>query len=154
MNQLQQQQKLAGQTTLANKVFQCVPISEPWGISQISGEFGRTLGRVAEHTTLRGCLTSLAEAGLIKSSQKNTLFQRVPVKAEKPTIIKKEEVMTTPANKPQASTESVLDLFGDIAKKIRSIADDIDAAALKIEEASQSNAQKLAMLDQLKVLLK
>lgn len=39
-----QKQKLAGQTAIAQKVFQAVPIAEAWTVAQISQALHRTTG--------------------------------------------------------------------------------------------------------------
>lgn len=59
--------------------------------------------------------------------------------------------MTAPAA-PKATT-SAIDLLAGLAQKLRAVANDIDAAALAIEEGQNQNAVEAEKLKQLKALL-
>lgn len=76
MTPARQQQLLEGQSATARKVFDQVPIQEPWSSQQIHYHVGGDLTRT------QGCLRSLKEQGLIKEVSRMR-FQRTAVSAPK-----------------------------------------------------------------------
>lgn len=151
-----QKQKLAGQTTIAQKIFQYVPIAEEWGAPQIGQAMTRACGSQTDPRTLLGCLNKLAESALIRATSRGT-FQRIPVSqpaAPQPQKQEKEiKVMAAPAQPATKAATSAIDLLAGLAQKLRSVANDIDAAALAIEEGQTQNAVEAEKLKQLKALL-
>ncbi len=150
-----QKQKLSGQTTIAQKRFQFVPIAEEWGAAQIGQTMTRACGSQTDPRTLLGCLGQLTESGLIRATRRG-MFQRAPISqpsAPQPQKQEKEiKVMTAPAA-PKATT-SAIDLLAGLAQKLRAVANDIDAAALAIEEGQAKNSQEAKELAQMKAQLK
>lgn len=61
--------------------------------------------------------------------------------------------MTAPAQPATKAATSAIDLLAGLAQKLRSVANDIDAAALAIEEGQTQNAVEAEKLKQLKALL-
>ena len=152
-----QKQKLSGQTTIAQKIFQFVPIAEEWGAAQIGQTMTRACGSQTDPRTLLGCLGQLTESGLIRATSRGT-FQRAPISqpsAPQPQKQEKEiKVMTAPvAQATPKATTSAIDLLASLAQKLRAVANDIDAAALAIEEGQTQNAVEAEKLKQLKALL-
>ena len=153
-----QKQKLAGQTSLAQKIFQYVPIHEDWTIAQVAQAMHRAVGARTDPKTLGGCLLTMADAGLVRATNRGT-FQRIPVSAPIKTAptpaIKKEPVMTEKTTKTTASIEvSAIDLLAGITQKLREVTQELEVAALAIEESNAKNAADVAKLHQLQALLK
>lgn len=152
-----QKQKLAGQTAIAQKVFQAVPIAEAWTVAQISQALHRTTGARLDRHTLQGCLRALADSDLIRSTEHGSLHQRVAVSAAQSTPPKTKELTVTQTAKPavtqQAAPASAIDVLGSLAQKMRALADEVDAAALALEEEQSRTTGETAKLKQLKALL-
>lgn len=151
-----QKQKLAGQTAVAQKIFQFVPVGEEWTAAQVSHALSRTTGSRVDPKVLAGCLLTMADAGLVRATNRGT-FQRAAVSqpSTTPATPKKEETVTlktTEPSKPAAS--SALDLLAGIAKKLGDIKQELETAALAIEESAAKNAEDVAKLHQLQALLK
>jgi hypothetical protein len=153
-----QKQKLAGQTAIAQKVFQAVPIAEAWAVAQISQALHRTTGARLDRHTLQGCLRALADSDLIRSTEHGSLHQRVAVSAAQSTPPKTKESTVTQPAKPavtqQSAPASAIDVVGAATKKIRAIADELDAWALAHEEEKSRTTGEVDKLKQLKALLK
>lgn len=173
MNDSKLQQKLQGQSSTARKVYEAVSMQEPWTTTQIANEYKRLNNGAAPPVhMLRACLGALDDAGLIARFSADGivegLFKRTKVRETtgeaNSSAIKHIPNLATPkapalttaqATKAPAKTEeSVLDVLGALAKKCRGIADEIDAAALAIDETNLKNADKLKMIEQFKTLFK
>ena len=154
-----QKQKLQGHSNIAQKVFQFVPIESAWTESEISSALHRAAGSRVDPHVMRACLTQLGEAGLIRTLANGT-YQRYQTSTAQVQTTKKEQPAmsktstTTTDTAPKAADASAIDLFAGIAKKLRDVADDIDAAALIIEEGQVQAEQKAAKFRQLQALLK
>jgi len=147
-----QRQKLAGQTSLAQKVYQYVPIQEPWTAADIARAMVRASGSQMDGRTLLGCLGCLKDSGLVREVS-SSRFQRTAVSqpTEKP-----KEVMPAP-QKPEvkpAAPASAIDLLAGIAKSMRALAGEIETAALAIEEGQAKAGEEVQKLRQLQALLK
>lgn len=143
-----QRQKLAGQTSIAQKVFQFVPVGEAWTPAQIAQAMHRTTSSRIDPHILKGCLATMADAGLIRS-HRNAEFQRIQATDKEP------QPMSTP-KPPEAKKEpaSAIDLLAGIAKSLRNLAGEIETAALAIEEGQAKSAEEVQKLRQLQALLK
>lgn len=73
-----QKQKLTGQSGIAQKVFQFVPIGEDWTPIQIAAALHQATGSRIDAHTLRGCLMTMVDAGLARVTASGT-FQRAAV---------------------------------------------------------------------------
>ena len=85
------QKILQGQTALARKVFEVVPIKEAWPASQIRHSLKEVERSNADLHTVRGCLATLREIGLVREPEPGC-FQRHAVRTPQPTP--KKEVIT------------------------------------------------------------
>jgi hypothetical protein len=146
------------QSGVAKKVYSAVPINEIWPIKQIAFELQRQ-GIVRDLSIVEGCLNSLKDTGLIKEASPGC-FQRVKPRAE-PKPAKKESAMATTPAAPSSQPVDPVDKLAAIATKMRGLsqmflelADDIDEAALALDEKASGNDEELAKLRQLKGLLK
>lgn len=148
-----QQQKLAGQSSVARKVFEHVPISEEWASVQVARELNRATGSVMDMRVLTGCLMTLKDAGLVRVSASGC-FRREPVALPVPSTIKPAP-MKQPNPAAQSSREvSAIDLLAGIAKSLRAVAAEIETAAIAIEESRAKDEGELQKLRQLQALLK
>lgn len=153
-----QKQKLAGQTNVAQKIFQFVPVAEEWTAAQVSGALHRATGSRVDPKVLTGCLMTMAEAGLVRATNRG-LFQRAavsqPIQSPITETTKKAEPMSIkPIEIAKPATASALDLLAGIAKKLGDIKQELETAALAIEESAARNAEDVAKLQQLQAILK
>ena len=70
---------LQGQTNLARKVFEVVPIREAWPAIQIRNALKEVERSNADLRVLRGCLGALREAGLVREPETG-MFQRADIR--------------------------------------------------------------------------
>ncbi len=164
------------QTITAKKVYEAVPKEEAWPINRIHSAMvrkGQGGGRDMRVTT--GCLQSLKESRLITEPQ-NGEFMRVEVRP-KPVIHIEEldlapepqpqqpEIETMPTikdemNKLHLQKPTPLDRLSALSKRaneimhmVHQLANDIDAAAIAIEDERTTESADTAKLKQLKALL-
>lgn len=162
---------LQGQTSIARKVYEGVPIQEMFTPAQIGHALARTSGAAVDMHILRGCLRALCEAGLVREVETN-FFRRADVrdvprttKQEKPIMVMPKIAAAAPTPAPPREPPSAIDLLSDIstrltafadrtAREARELAGEIEATALQIEEIIQTNTRDLEKLKQLQALLK
>lgn len=180
------EQLLQGQTNITRKVYEFVPIQEAWTSPQILNAM-RQQQRILDTRSLDYCLEALAHSGLIRRNAKDQTFQRQPVtpaRAKKsapvpvPTAAgapvhyqeatKELPVTATPAPAPAPAPEpaddaiEVLSIFGRrlraLSESVQTLADDLDAAALQLEEVHQqqlaSGQEELTKLRALREMLR
>lgn len=162
---------LQGQTSIARKLFEFVPIAEEWSEFQIANEMRRVTGSAPDLKVTRGCLRDLADSGLIR--HRNNQFRRA--QAQEKTKQKEAEMsaakaVTTLQLNPAAKAEqkhapSPIEILGDIAgsivalgksvaEQLQQLAGRVEEAALQIEQGQEANAESLEKLKQLQSLLK
>ncbi|WP_325435607.1 hypothetical protein [Pseudomonas nitroreducens] len=162
MTPAKQEALMHGQTGIAKKVFECVPIAEAWSSFQVMTQLRNLTGSTPDTRIVSGCLTSLADAGLIKKTGRDA-YQRLTVEQkQKP----KEQKMIVPAAKPAPQVEakpsaSPLDLIGELASDIAAAGESLkrlakraEEVALMVEQDREVNAKAMAGYRQLKSLLK
>lgn len=143
-----QQVLLNGQTNVAKKVFQVVPIQEAWTAHAIQQAFYRATRSMVDFRILQGCLNTLKQAGLI-CEPSPAHFERIKTRE---TI----EKMSPKSNDEtaQVSHSASVDMLAELAERARTLAIDLDAAADAIAEEHASNAHALQKLESLRALLK
>ena len=149
MSSARQQVLLSGQTAVAKKVFEVVPIQDAWDHRQIQGALQRATRSTLDFRIMQGCLNTLKQAGLI-NEPRSGYFERV--KLREPT-----QKMSTKINGEAAHDGercASVDMLSELAERARTLAIDLDAAADAIAEEHASNAQALQKLDSLRALLK
>ena len=163
MNESRQQQILAGQSSIAQKVFTLVPIQTAWSNHEIHSAALTAKATGASPYAIRRALGELKEAGLIREPVGGK-FQR---DAATPKIIK-EQAVTQVAKKSVVSikkSEGALDVLASLSGEVVSLADDfskrmkalavrIEEVALSVEAERESNAAAVGKLKQLQELLK
>lgn len=163
MSESRHQLLLSGQSAIARKVFEMVPIQECWEASAIYGAL-RSTSTAADTRTVRRCLGELKDQGLIREPRSG-VFQRSPISIK----AKSEPEMTLPASNTviaiKKASPSALDALGqlsaevvalgdDLALRLKMIAGRIEEVALSVEVEHDSNAEALGKLKQLQALLK
>ena len=163
MNESRQQQILAGQSSIAQKVFTLVPIQAAWSNHEIHGAALTAKATGASPYAIRRALGELKEAGLIREPVSGK-FQR---DAATPKTIK-EQAVTQVAKQAVVSikkSEGALDVLASLSGEVVSLADDfskrmkalatrIEEVALSVEVERETNAAAVGKLKQLQELLK
>lgn len=147
-------------TQVAAKVYDAVPLQEPWTKQQVISELTRC-GTVRNIQTIEGCLNSLKNHGLIKEP-KVGLFVRVPYKTEPVQVKTPENTMAqsapaTPDTKQRSPIDTLTQLTSRVSAAIgqlKTLASEIEDAALEIEEQFRANEEEMQRFQQLKTLLK
>lgn len=147
-----QRQKLAGQSSIACKVFEHVPIGDEWSPAQVAKDLHRATGSVMDMHVLKGCLMKLKDAGLVRMSTLGA-FRREPVAFPSPPAGIKAMKELNAAASPEPAV-SAIDLLAGVAKTLRAAAAEIEAAAIAIEEARAEDDCELQKFKQLQALLK
>ena len=163
MNESRQQQILAGQSSIAQKVFTLVPIQAAWSNHEIHSAALTAKATGASPYAIRRALGELKEAGLIREPVGGK-FQR---DAATPKTIK-EQAVTQVAKQAVVSikkSEGALDVLASLSGEVVSLADDfskrmkalatrIEEVALSVEAERETNAAAVGKLKQLQELLK
>ncbi|WP_454737617.1 hypothetical protein [Cupriavidus necator] len=138
---------LRGQTAIARKVFELVPIQDAWESKQIHVALQRTTRCSMDYRVLQGCLRALRESGLV-FEPKNGLYQRTTLRKAMPTTHMNG---TEPTRQPPTSA---IELLTELSERARQLAQDIDAAAAVIAEEAAQKEESLRKLVQLQSILK
>lgn len=163
MNESRQQQILAGQSSIAQKVFTLIPIQAAWSNHEIHGAALTAKATGASPYAIRRALGELKEAGLIREPVGGK-FQR---DAATPKTIK-EQAVNQVAKQAVVSikkSEGALDVLASLSGEVVSLADDfskrmkalasrIEEVALSVEAERETNAAAVGKLKQLQELLK
>lgn len=150
-------------TQTARKVLETVPIMQSWTIHQVIHDLHRR-GVAIDYRVVQGCMAALKEAGLVKEvaggEWQQVLPRSRPPKTEPlPQIIPDIKPETTPMSKPQIKQEAPkndapANRLGSLAAKLRALADELDDAALTIDEQIEGMQADSRRLKQLQELLK
>ncbi|WP_236721957.1 hypothetical protein [Pseudomonas frederiksbergensis] len=164
MNESRQAQILAGQSSIAQKVFGYVPIQASWSARDIHSAVLAANATGASTYAIRRALGELKDAGLIREPVGGK-FQR-DAATPKP---KKEQVMTQAAkqtvvaiNKSEsgaldvlaALSGEVISLSDEVSQRMKKLAARIEEVALSVEAEREGNAEAVGKLKQLQSLLK
>ncbi|MBV6321922.1 hypothetical protein [Duganella violaceipulchra] len=156
----------SGQSSVAKKVYDAVPISESWNVKRITAELIRQ-GTGQDPRTIAGCLDTLKRSGLINELLRGE-FRRESVKEV--TVKKVEvEVNSKPVGVPTPEAPapvlqpgvSPMDVLGHLAARAaalsqmaRNLCADIENAAVEIQQHVESVEQDTQKFKQLQSLLK
>jgi len=158
------QQLLAGQSSTAQKIYQHVPIQEPWSAHDIHCAALKVNATSVSVHAVRRALGELKEAGIIREPlgskfqrDATTVKLRIETPMSKPateTIValKKPEV---PALDALAGLSAeVVALANEFSARMKAMATRIEEVALSVEAEREGSAQATAKLKQLQSLLK
>lgn len=163
MNESRQQQILAGQSSIAQKVFTLVPIQAAWSNHEIHGAAITAKATGASPYAIRRALGELKEAGLIREPVGGK-FQRdaathKTIKEQAVTQVAKQTVVSI--KKPEGALDVLASLSGevvsltdDFSKRMKALAARIEEVALSVEAERETNAAAVGKLKQLQELLK
>lgn len=139
---------LDNQSSLAKRIFKCVPLQEWWTVHQIANELDRQSPHNHSKSVLGGCLATLKEAGLIDEGPKDTYRSAV-----KPQLKKAVEPMGQIDDKTAPTAVSLVDRLINEATKLRSMAEVLDNLAVEIDDeiakAGKAGSEKLQLLREL-----
>ncbi len=164
MNESRQQQILAGQSSIAQKVFTLVPIQAAWSNHEIHGAAITAKATGASPYAIRRALGELKEAGLIREPvggkfQRDAATQK-PIKEQAVTQVAKTSVVSIKKAEAGALdalaglSAEVIDLADEIGKRMKAMAARIEEVALSVESEREGNAEAVGKLKQLQELLK
>lgn len=156
MNAARHASLLNGQSAIARKVFDVVPISGKWGLHAIAAEMARTGQSPPSLNVLGGCLGALHDAGLIVGSH-NEGYSRSPVHERKPKPVKQHlEVVASEKSEPDVLTamEALAGRVKRAIDELHAIAGDMEAVALRVAQQMDEKSEDTKKLDQLRSLLK
>ncbi|MNZ93001.1 hypothetical protein D3C78_1120520 [compost metagenome] len=164
MNAAKQQNMLAGQSSIAQKIFGYVPIQASWSTHDIHSAVLAANATGASAYAIRRALGELKDAGLIREPVGGK-FQRDAVTL-KP---KKEQAMTQATQqtvvsikKPEASALDVLatlsgevvSLSDELSKRMRALAGRIEEVALSVEAERENDAKAIIRAKRLQEVLR
>ena len=167
MNEVKQQQLLAGQTSVARKVFGVVPMQEAWTIAAIHGVLKRSGASSAAIRDVAESLGSLRDSGLVREMGSGN-FQRVAI-TTKPIKPKSEQVMPLEAKQTVLSikkaesgaldalamlSSEVVGLADEFGLRMKKLAERIEEVALTVEAERESNAETIGKAKRLQELMK
>lgn len=163
MNESRQQQILAGQSSIAQKVFGYVPIQTSWSNHEIHGAVSTAKATGASPYAIRRALGELKEAGLIRepvggkfqrdAATPKTIKEQAVTQAAKQTVVS--------IKKPEGALDVLASLSGevvsladDFSKRMKALASRIEEVALSVEAERETSAAAVGKLKQLQELLK
>jgi hypothetical protein len=147
---------------VAKKVLDCVPIAESWNVGMVCTELGRKFGARYGHDVVLGCLSTLKAQGLVREPTTRE-FQRITAK---PVLVRSTDTDTEEELVAQASTtllqpptqapttSDLIKRIGSLTASMRAVADQIDTAALELEDQLAKLSADTEKLRQLQALLK
>ena len=148
-----------GLSSVAQKVYAAVPIADEWAIEAVRRELTRKGGHNIDLHTIRGCMSSLVDSGLVTEPSRGT-FSRVAIKEAykaPPKPIKEAKQPEKPAMPKQGAIDKLTALSARVRtamSAMKTLADDIDNAALEIEADILKAGEGAQKYKQLQALLK
>lgn len=163
MNDLRQQQLLASQSSIAQKVFGFVPIQDSWSTHEIRGAaMAASATTVADHA-IRRALGELKDAGLIREPMGGK-FQRDPATSkpkQEPIMMPVAKQTIVSIKKPEGALDvlaglssEVVGLSDEFSRRMKALACRIEEVALSVEAERESNAETLTKAKRLHEALK
>lgn len=163
MNESRQQQMLAGQSSIAQKVFGHVPIQARWSARDIHGAVLAANASGASAYAVRRALGELKDAGLIREpiggkfqrdvATPKTKKESVMPQAAKQTVVsikKAEGALDVLA----ALSGEVVSLSDEFSKRMKALASRIEEVALSVESERESNAEAITKAKRLQEALR
>lgn len=145
------------QTTVAQKVFEAVPMQEAWPCHQIHGALQRTTRTTMDYKTFQGCLNTLKEAGLVHEP-KMGFFERVkprePMAKTNVSPMNVSPINASRSGEPERERPAAVEVLYELSNRARALSLDLAAAASMIGEEIEQNAASAQKLSQLQSILK
>lgn len=163
MNESRQSQILAGQSSIAQKVFGYVPIQDSWSTHDIHGAVLAANATGASAYAVRRALGELKDAGLIREPAGGK-FQRdaaTPKTKKEPAVTQVAKTTAVLIKKPELALDVLADLSSEIvsianevSQRMKKLAGRIEEVALSVEAERAANSEAAEKLKQLQALLK
>ena len=163
MNESRQQKILAGQSSVAQKVFGYVPIQTSWSSHDIHGAVSAANATGASAHAIRRALGELKDAGLIRepaggkfqrdAATQKTKKEPVMTQAAKPAVVsikKSEGALDVLA----ALSGEVVSLSDEFSKRMKALAGRIEEVALSVEAERESNSEAITKAKRLQEALR
>lgn len=159
MNQSRFDAVYRGLSAQAKKVYEALPISEPWGPSQIMQELHRRNISMSDMRVVIGCINTMIDVGCVEEPTKG-MFVRAEIREKQATapilkeIKQKEPEVKQDAAKQTETETSPIDRLSLLSRRLRDLASDMDDAAIALAEQAQKNESETVKMRQLQALLK
>jgi hypothetical protein len=164
MNAAKQQNMLTGQSSLARKVFQVVPIQERWSAHDIFSSLMVAETTGAQFPAVRRGLGELKDAGLIREPV-NGHFQRtaITITPQREQSMSKETKLAVATTKKSEGSAldtlavlsgEVISFAEEVGQRMKKLAARIEEVALSVEAEREVNAEALDKFKLLQSLLK
>nr|DAH87993.1 MAG TPA: hypothetical protein [Caudoviricetes sp.] len=154
------QAALSGQSAIAKKVLEMVPIQEAWSRTEIAGHLLRVTKSSPDAAVIDGCLGKLKASGLIREASRGR-YQRIEVREKEVVKVPISEATLAAVVAVEERAVAPIEILSKLSERARSLAtqvvmlaSDIETAALTIEQSNAENAANLEKLRQLQSLLK
>ena len=148
-----------GLSTVAQKVYAAVPIADEWAIEAVRRELTRK-GHTIDLHTIRGCMSSLVDSGLVTEPSRGQ-FSRVAIKEAYKAPAEPKPVKEAKQPENPMPKQGAIDKLTALSARVRTamsamktLADDIDNAALEIEADILKAGEGAQKYKQLQALLK
>lgn len=135
-----------GMTSQPRDVYESVPIKTSYSIGQIMDDMNRR-GVAQTKTVVENCLAMMTKNGLIKQQRTGFYIREQVRDAEQMPVV-------TELQSNRSSKNSPMQLLNNLAEKARQLAEELDYAAIEIEQEFQNSEAKSEKLKQLQTLLK
>lgn len=157
---------LAGQSSLARKVFEVVPIQEAWPLGVIISTLHASGTSSAGYRAVQACIGELKEHGLVREPKSGNYQRDAILKTEKEPVVAKESKSIVVGIRPQVPADApTLDTLAQLATEVTEFAEEvsnrlldlatrIEAAALQVETERTANAGAANKLKRLQEALK
>lgn len=148
-----------GLSTVAQKVYAAVPIADEWAIEAVRRELTRK-GHTIDLHTIRGCVSTLVDSGLVTEPSRGT-FSRVAIKEAYKAPAEPKPIKEAKQPEKPMPKQGAIDKLTALSARVRTamsamktLADDIDNAALEIEADILKAGEGAQKYKQLQALLK
>jgi hypothetical protein len=148
-----------GLSTVAQKVYAAVPIADEWAIEAVRRELTRK-GHTIDMHTIRGCMNTLVDSGLVTEPSRGT-FSRVAIKEAYKAPAEPKPIKEAKQPEKPMPKQGAIDKLTALSARVRAamsamktLADDIDNAALEIEADILKAGEGAQKYKQLQALLK
>lgn len=162
MNNARLQSILANVSAVSRRVYESVPIEGPWSKADIHHDLLRRNRGARDLRITEGCLKSLKAAGLVTEPQIGH-FVRAKVKVKSVTTSQSAKNACTETRPPREAPKfsTPIELLSGLSEKaislsqqVKALSEEIESAALLIDEYVSARDAEHAKLLQLKSLLK
>lgn len=150
---------LTGLSSIARKIYDFIPILEEWSAVQIAAESKRK-GHNIDIVTLRGCLSSLVNSGVVKELPGGKFSRILPRPKAIAQVKRKEEDLMTKPEAAKPAPRRPTEILGQLASRVSQLAadakklgSDIEAAAIEMEDQMKATSEEIEALRQLRSIL-